>query len=104
MKNRVIQVMAVVILGFCAWGFGSKFIELIRLVSSEGQDTTEGIYAVAPMANYLLASVGFLCMLGWAATQGMFTDIEKPKQVMLNTEEQLDAGTTDEEYANSVMK
>jgi hypothetical protein len=39
--------------------------------------------------NYLLASIGFLCMLIWAAANGMFRDIEQPKYRMLEVEEQL---------------
>ncbi len=54
----------------------------------------DGAFAVTPVVNYLLAGVGFLCMLGWAAYNGMFHDIEKPKQTMLDNEHQLD-GTSE---------
>jgi hypothetical protein len=40
--------------------------------------------------NYLLASLGFFCLLLWAAAQGMFRDIESPKHEMLAHEELLD--------------
>ena len=50
-----------------------------------------GAFAVTPIVNYLLAGLGFLCMLGWAACNGMFHDIEQPKRTMLETEQQLDA-------------
>ena len=42
------------------------------------------------MVNYMLASLGFLCMLIWATINGMFYDIEKPKEIMLEREQQLD--------------
>ena len=63
----------------------------------------EGIFAVAPLMNYLLASAGFLCLLVWAAIHGMFRDIEKPKQTMLQVNAKLDAEMHDLEYCTSVM-
>ena len=47
--------------------------------------------AIAPILNYLLASVGFFLLLMWAAMNGMFHDIERPKHKLLEQEEQLDA-------------
>jgi hypothetical protein len=41
--------------------------------------------------NYLLASMGFLCLFGWAAMHGMFRDVEQPKVTMLENEARLDA-------------
>jgi hypothetical protein len=41
--------------------------------------------------NYLLAGIGFLCLLGWATLNGMFHDVEQPKRTMLENEERLDA-------------
>jgi hypothetical protein len=75
-----------VILLPCAYGFGSKFWELI--VICRGDMT--GAFAIAPILNYLLASAGFLLLLGWAAANGMFHDIEQPKQTMLEHERWLD--------------
>lgn len=103
MKNLSIQIMSVVILGFCCYGFGTKFIELVRLVVSEDASAQEGVFAVAPLMNYLLASAGFLCLLGWATMHGMFRDIEQPKQTMLEVNAQLDSQTDDLEFCNSVM-
>jgi len=104
MKNLVIQILSVVILGFCLFGFGSKFIELVRLVVSDDVAAQEGVFAVAPLMNYLLASAGFLCLLGWATMHGMFRDIEQPKQTMLEVNAQLDSQTDDLEFCNSVMR
>lgn len=95
--------MSVVILGFCFYGFGSKFIELVRLVMSDSEAAQEGMFAVAPLMNYLLASAGFLCLLGWASIHGMFRDIEKPKQTMLDVNAKLDAEMNDLDYCDSVL-
>ena len=105
LQNIIVGLMAVVILGFCAFGFGSKFIELVSMVKNyDSQESTEGVFAVAPLSNYLLASAGFLCLLGWAATQGMFTDIEGPKQTMLDREFELDAMSGDGHYSDSILQ
>ncbi len=103
-QNIAVSIMAVVILGFCAYGFGSKFIEFIHLVTTDRLAASEGIFAVAPMANYLLASAGFLCLLGWAMCQGMFRNIELPKHTMLDIDEQLDETTDSSQFSNSVLR
>ena len=104
MKNLIVLALALVILGFCFFGFGSKFVEFVRLVLSDYEAAQEGVFAVAPLINYLLASAGFLCLLGWAAAQGMFHDIEKPKQTMLDVNAQLDAHSDDAKFSSSVME
>ena len=103
MKNVTIAIMSVVILAFCAYGFGSKFYEFCVIVMQHDAVSSEGRFAVMPMANYLLASAGFMLLLGWAAANGMFTDIERPKQDMLDHEALLDAGRDDVHYADSVL-
>ncbi len=103
-RNRVVIVMAIVILGFCFFGFGSKFLELVKLVRESDSAAAEGVFAVAPLVNYLLASAGFLCMLGWAACHGMFHDIEGPKRTMLEHEEQLDFNVNDAHYSDSILQ
>ncbi len=70
------------------WGFGSKFIEFVALYRGDA----DGAFAISPIVNYLLASLGFLCLFGWATLHGMFRDIEAPKYAMLENERQLDAG------------
>ena len=102
-KDFAVSVMAVVILGFCCFGFGSKFVELVRLVTTDSVAATEGVFAVAPLSNYLFASAGFLCLLGWAAAQGMFRNIEAPKHTMLDVDSQLDDTTDASKYSNSVI-
>jgi hypothetical protein len=79
--------LAVAILVPSLWGFGSKFIEFVTLARGD----VEGVFAISPVVNYLLASLGFLFLLGWAAMQGMFRDIEAPKYEMLENERRLDA-------------
>lgn len=85
---RTTMIFAIVILIPSMYGFVGKFVELVRVFQGE----PGGEFAIAPMLNYLLASLGFLCMLVWAAANGMFHDIERPKHAMLEHEEQLDRG------------
>ncbi len=80
-------ILAVVILIPSMWGFVGKFIELVALVRGDA----DGAFAITPVVNYLLASLGFFCMLCWAALNGMFCDIERPKNEMLQIEQLLDA-------------
>src|SRR5690349_20029615 len=67
-------------------GFCTKFWELV--VICRGDMT--GAFAIAPIVNYLLASAGFLLLLGWAAANGKFHDIARPKQTLLENERWLD--------------
>ncbi|MEM9657557.1 MAG: hypothetical protein AAF961_04265 [Planctomycetota bacterium] len=103
-KGRLVSAMGVVILGFCCWGFGTKFLEFVALVWGDRALASEGAFAVTPIANYLLASMGFLCLFGWAAAHGMFSDIEQPKRTMLETEAMLDADRDDVEFSKSVLE
>jgi hypothetical protein len=41
--------------------------------------------------------------LGWAAAQGMFHNIEEPKQTMLDLDAQLDADNDDSKFCKSVI-
>lgn len=66
-------------------GFANKFLELLQLAGDE-----QGAFAVMPILNYLLASVGFFLLLCWAVGHGMFRDVEQPKHDMLETERRLD--------------
>ena len=85
----VTMAMAVLILIPSMYGFVGKFVEFVHIYrGSEG-----GGFAVAPIANYLLASAGFFCMLLWAAWNGMFRDVERPKIDMLENEMRLDRTT-----------
>ena len=79
-------VLALLILPLAGWWFGVKFMELIAVARGE----PDGVFAVSPIVNYLLASVGFLLLFVWATLNGMFHDIERPKQQMLETEAWLD--------------
>jgi hypothetical protein len=85
--NRwVIVGMSFAILVPSMYGFVGKFVELVRVFQTD----PSGAFAVAPIANYLLASAGFFCLLLWAATNGMFKDIENPKALLLDREAYLD--------------
>ena len=78
--------MAFLILLPSMYGFIGKFIEFVNIY----RGSSGGEFAVAPIMNYLLASAGFFCLLVWAAWNGMFRDIEKPKDEMLANEALLD--------------
>lgn len=80
-------ILAVLILIPSMLGFVTKFIELVAVLRGD----PEGIFTITPILNYLLASLGFFCLLLWAMGGGMFRDIEQPKQTMLDHEAQLDA-------------
>jgi hypothetical protein len=67
-------------------GFANKFREFVLL--SRGD--VEGIFAITPVVNYLLASLGFFCLFFWAIYHGMFRDVEAPKFTMLENEHTLD--------------
>ena len=82
----VTLIFAVPILVFSGLGFAAKFIEFIRTFQGE----TEGVFAITPMVNYMLASGGFFCLLVWATINGMFYDIEAPKHTMLEDDTALD--------------
>ena len=77
---------AVVILVPCFYGFGRKFLELVLLTRGD----VDGVFAISPVVNYLLASLGFFFLFCWASVNGMFGDIERPKNAMLETERMLD--------------
>lgn len=79
-------IMAVLILLPSMYGFIGKFIEFVHIY----RGTQGGSFAVAPIMNYLLASAGFFFMLLWASWNGMFRDVELPKQQMLENEAELD--------------
>lgn len=84
----VMWVMAAAVLLPSLYGFGTKFLEFIALYRGDA----EGAFAISPVLNYLLASVGFLCLFGWALLRGMFRDVERPKYTLLENEARLDAG------------
>jgi hypothetical protein len=78
--------MSIVILVPTIVGFVTKFIEFIHTY----RERSDGVFAITPITNYLLASFGFFCLLLWAAMNGMFRDIEQPKHQMLDVESRLD--------------
>ena len=67
-------------------GFSNKFREFVLLIRGD----VDGIFAITPVVNYLLASLGFFCLFFWAIYQGMFRDIEAPKFQLLENERKLD--------------
>lgn len=88
---RTTIIMAVIVLLPSLYGFGGKFLEFIHIFRGH----PEGMFAVTPIVNYLLASLGFFCLFGWALLRGMFRDIEAPKTTFLETENWLDRRETE---------
>lgn len=88
--NWVTLAFAVIILTPSMIGFAMKFTEFVHTF----RDDAEGAFAITPMVNYLLASLGFLCLLLWSAVNGMFRDMEAPKRLMLQREMMLDENLT----------
>lgn len=85
-----------VILGFVILipsmlGFVNKLIEFFHVIEGD----PDGAFAMTPIMNYLLASLGFFFLLVGAAFHGMFHDIEAPKRTMLEREDQLDIDEPD---------
>lgn len=78
--------LAVLILIPSMYGFVGKFVEFVHIY----RGASGGEFAIAPILNYLLASAGFFCMLLWAAWNGMFRDVERPKIDFLENERLLD--------------
>lgn len=96
--NWITLAFAVPILLISGIAFVMKFIELIRTF----QDDAAGAFAITPMVNYSLASLGFLCLLLWAAINGTFRDMEEPKRIMLQREMMLDQQTKETKGASHV--
>lgn len=67
-------------------GFANKFLDLLLVVHGD----EEGAFAATPIANYLLATAGFACLLLWSAAQGAFKDLDAPSHAMLENERLLD--------------
>lgn len=84
-RTSTMIVLALVILLPAMFGFGNKFLEFLLLVGDP-----EGAFTVVPILNYLLVSLGFLLLFGWAILHGMFRNIEGPKLTMLANEQRLD--------------
>jgi hypothetical protein len=84
-------VFAVVILVPSLLGFANKLREFIMIFRGE----VDGVFAISPIMNYLLASLGFFFLFCWAIAHGMFRDLERPKYAMLENERRLDEDDED---------
>jgi nitrogen fixation-related uncharacterized protein len=85
-QTMITVIFALVILIPSLWGFATKFFEFVALFRRE----VDGTFAISPILNYLLASLGFFCLFCWGIGHGMFRDLEQPKKAMLETERMLD--------------
>jgi len=86
--NLMTAMLGILILAPACYGFTRKFMEFLALVGDK-----DGDFAIMPVLNYLLASLGFAMLFLWAMFQGMFRDLEAPKRMMLETEAELDEET-----------
>lgn len=50
----------------------------------------EGATFIVPVAIYACMALGFIFLLAWATSRGMFHDIEQPKHTLLEMEEEYD--------------
>jgi hypothetical protein len=85
-RARITLILALFILVPSLFGFGGKFVEFLAVYRGEA----DGAFAVAPILNYLMASIGFALLFCWATMRGMFHDIERPKYRLLEVEQELD--------------
>lgn len=86
-KQRwVTLVFALIVLVPSGFGFTRKLYELILLTRGD----VDGVFAITPVVNYLLTSLGFFFLFCWATLNGMFGDVERPKLAMLDVERMLD--------------
>lgn len=86
-SRKLMWLFALAVLLPSLYGFGTKFLEFIALFRGD----VDGAFAITPILNYLLASLGFLLLFGWAALGGMFRNVEQPKYSMLENEAWLDS-------------
>jgi nitrogen fixation-related uncharacterized protein len=86
LKSWVTLLLAIGILVPSMFGFANKFQEFLLVFRND----PAGVFAITPIVNYLLASLGFLMMLFWATANGMFHDLERPKHAFLEQEQELD--------------
>lgn len=80
-------IMGILILLPSMVGFVNKLMEFQNVVKGD----SDGIFALTPIANYTLASLGFFFLLIGATARGMFHNIEGPKYTMLDREDELDS-------------
>ena len=83
--RAVVGILAAGILIPSMLGFGQKLFEFYILTGEP-----EGTFALTPLSNYLLTSMGFFFLFCWATLHGMFRDVEQPKHNMLEQEKMLD--------------
>lgn len=91
-KRIFLAVFAFAILAPAAYGFAEKLTLFILAVR---RDQVAG-FVIVPVVNYLIVTLGMICLLVWAIAGGMFRNIEQPKYDMLEREERLDQSESGE--------
>ncbi len=64
-------------------GFVYKIVQFMK--ETHG---IEGATFIVPVAIYACMALGFICLLAWATSKGMFHNIEGPKIRLLEKEEE----------------
>lgn len=93
-------IFAVLILVPCFIGFGNKLREFMLLYRGQ----VDGLFAISPLINYLLASTGFFFLFWWGIFNGMFANIEEPKRDFLRQEWALDQAEAEYEAGLAKMQ
>lgn len=88
-RAQIVTLIAFVVVFLLPAGVGFA-IKLYEFLTVANGATSEGTFMLVPVLNYFIVFMGMLCMLAWAASNGMFRDIEKPKYDMLQREQELD--------------
>lgn len=87
--DRVRIIIQWVVVGFVITGgytFSRKVYEFIA-TASRGEMPGFAALTIVP---YLVVMLGFLCLVVGAYLRGHFSDLEKPKYTMIETERELD--------------
>lgn len=79
-------IFALLVLAPCFVAFSNKLREFILLYSGQ----VDGVFAISPIVNYLLASLGFFFLFWWGICNGMVAQMEDPKRDFLEQEWKLD--------------
>lgn len=75
------SMLAAVLAGGC--GFVYKLIQFAH----EALESETASFAVAPIVVYMLVALGFVCLFTWGLLRGQWSDVEGPKQRLLENEE-----------------
>ncbi len=89
-------VFALVVLIPSCLGFANKFREFVLIFRGD----VDGVFAITPIVNYLLASAGFFLLFFWRSAMGCFatssgpsTRCSRPNEILISPMAKTWAGT-----------